>query len=514
MNSTFAGRSTTALIGPDDPRYSQLQLRGFNKRFASSPDHFRLVSSTDDIIEALEYAVSHGLRVVVRSGGHCLEGFVDDPAVRVIIDMSVMTGVSYDSAMFAFAIEAGTTLGEVHRKLFMGWGVVLPAGQSPDIGIGGHVLGGGFGFLHRAYGLACDHLYAVEVVTVDSAGNASSVIATREEDDPYRELWWAHTGCGGGNFGIVTRYWFRSPDSDGRSPTEALPTAPASVATLKAEWNWQDIDERTFTQLIANFGDWSERNAQADSPNATMFAVLLADYHYPGAKIVLRAMSIAGTSAEEQLQNYLREVTNDITPQPIVSTSNSTWLKFALDPFPDLFATNPGGTNSSLVKMKAKDALLRKRHNDRQIAAMYRHLTRPDLAIGGAIGFATYGGRINSAQPDATASVHRSSIMDTSYGVGWMDAEAEARSLAWVRELYQDVFAETGGVPAPNASNEGAMINHPDADLADPSINTSDVPWHRIYYGDNYSRLQRVKAEWDPNNVFHHALSIRLPDNS
>ncbi len=512
MNSTQINRSTTALIGPDDPRYSQLQLRGFNKRFASAPDHFRLVTSPEDVIEAVEYAVSRGLRVVVRSGGHCLEGFVDDPAVRVIIDMSLMTGVSYDSAMFAFAIEAGTTLGEVHRKLDMGWGVVLPAGQSPDIGIGGHVLGGGFGFLHRVYGLACDHLYAVEIVTVDASGKARSVIATCEEDDPYRELWWAHTGCGGGNFGIVTRYWFRTPDSDGRNPVAALPTAPASVATLKAEWNWQDIDEGAFTRLVINFGDWSERNADADSPNATMFGVLLADYQYPGAKIVLRAMSIAGKSGETQLQNFLREIISGITQAPIISTGYSTWLKFALDPFPELFATNPGGTSSSLVKMKAKDALLRKRHNDRQIKAMYRYLTQPDLGIGGAIGFATYGGRINTVAPDATASMHRSSIMDTSYAVGWIDAEAEARSLAWARELYHDVFAETGGVPAPNESNEGAMINHPDADLADPAINTSGVPWHRIYYGDNYSRLQRVKAEWDPNNVFHHALSIRLPD--
>jgi FAD/FMN-containing dehydrogenase len=73
------------------------------------------------------------------------------------------------------------------------------------------------------------------------------------------------------------------------------------------------------------------------------------------------------------------------------------------------------------------------------------------------------------------------------------------------------VFAETGGVPVPNERSEGALINHPDADLADPAWNTSGVPWHAMYYQDNYARLQRVKAKWDPRNVFHHALSIRLP---
>jgi hypothetical protein len=69
-------------------------------------------------------------------------------------------------------------------------------------------------------------------------------------------------------------------------------------------------------------------------------------------------------------------------------------------------------------------------------------------------------------------------------------------------------------VPVPNAENNGALINHPDADIADPSWNTSGVPWHAIYYKDNYARLQRVKACWDPRDVFHHALSIRLPDDA
>jgi hypothetical protein len=94
-----------------------------------------------------------------------------------------------------------------------------------------------------------------------------------------------------------------------------------------------------------------------------------------------------------------------------------------------------------------------------------------------------------------------------------LNAEGEARSLAWVLDFYRDVFAETGGVPVPNAENDGALINHPDADIADPRWNTSGVPWHATYYKGNYARLQRVKARWDPCNVFHHALSIRLPDD-
>ncbi|MGF0175417.1 BBE domain-containing protein [Streptomyces sp. Marseille-Q5077] len=51
-------------------------------------------------------------------------------------------------------------------------------------------------------------------------------------------------------------------------------------------------------------------------------------------------------------------------------------------------------------------------------------------------------------------------------------------------------------------------MNYPDTDLADPARNTG-APWHALYFGDNYRRLQRVKATWDPRNVFHHALSVR-----
>lgn len=291
-------RTASDNIGPDDPRYAELLRRGFNKRFESKPDYFRLVGSTDEVIDAMQLAVRDELRLVVRSGGHCLEGFVADPAVRVIIDTSPMTSVSWDPDMKAFAIEAGTTLGEVHRKLFIGWGVVLPAGQSPDIGIGGHALGSAFGFLHRQHGLAGDHLYAVEVVYVDETGTARSVVATREPSDPNRELWWAHTGGGGGNFGIVTRYWFRSHDADGSDPTRALPKAPDSVVTLKAEWSWSDLDEHAFTQLLRNYGEWCERNSDDGSPYSTMFSVLIAGRHDQG-RIALRGMSIAGASAEQ-----------------------------------------------------------------------------------------------------------------------------------------------------------------------------------------------------------------------
>jgi FAD/FMN-containing dehydrogenase len=154
----------TPKIGPDDPRYPDLLQKRFNKRFTGRPDNVRLVQSTAQVVEALQEAVRDELRVVVRSGGHCLEGFVSDPEVRVVIDMSLMNDLRFDPQMGGFAVEAGVTLGEAYRKLYLGWGVTVPAGESPDVGFGGHVVGGAFGFLCRQHGLAADHLHAVEVV--------------------------------------------------------------------------------------------------------------------------------------------------------------------------------------------------------------------------------------------------------------------------------------------------------------------------------------------------------------
>ena len=124
------------------------------------------------------------------------------------------------------------------------------------------------------------------------------------------------------------------------------------------------------------------------------------------------------------------------------------------------------------------------------------------------LGFVTYGGKVNTLPPDATACPQRDSILSAACNVGWGDPRDEARHLAWVRAFYREMFADTGGVPVPGDLCDGAMINHPDVDLADPAWNTSGIPWSTLYYKGNYARLQRVKARWDPRNVFRHALSV------
>ena len=321
-------------IEPDDPRYGDLAGRG-SKRFAGTPDYVRLVSSTDHVVTAVQDAVREQRRLAVRSGGHCLEGFVADPAIRVVIDMSLMTDIYYDPTMGAFAIEAGARLGDAYRKLFLGWGVTIPAGVSPNVGVGGHVLGGGFGFLCRLHGLAADHLYGVEVVVVDATGTAMCVVATRESSDPNRELWWAHTGGGGGNFGIVTRYWFRSSGTTRAGPAALLPTAPASVLTFNAAWNWRDIDEPAFTRLARNFGEWCERNSAPGTPAAALYSTLVLAHRQHGT-LDLSGLVIAGSEADPLLEAHLTAINDGVGVPYTRTTTRKPWLAFALDPAPGL----------------------------------------------------------------------------------------------------------------------------------------------------------------------------------
>ena len=491
-------------ILPGDLRYASVINKQFNKRYTANPDYICVAHSVSDAAEALADAVREDLRVVVTSGGHCLEGFVSDPQVRVIIDVSPMKRVFHDTTMNAIAVECGATVGETFRALHENWGTVVPLGEYPGIGMGGHVVGGAFGFLCRELGLAADYLYAVEVITVNADGNVAVVIATREADDPNRELWWAHTGAGGGNFGIVTRYWFRAHDVNSNDPSLILPKAPERITTFEVTWSWADIDASSFERLLVNHGEWSEQHSAPDSPARTLFTTLELHRKQFG-KIIIRGLSTEPVIAEAQIRDYVSAMSVGIPApsEPVIERLG--WLEFALNPFPALFGGSPGG-----VSMKAKDAMLKRRLDNEQIKVAYEYLTTDAFNLMGAmLGLATYGGRVNSALPDATAAPQRASIFDVACNTGWMNPSDAEANLRWAREFYRALFASTGGVPAPGTHYDGCLINHPDADLADAALNTSVTPWHTLYFQQNYPRLQQVKSRWDPHNIFHHALSIR-----
>ena len=255
---------------------------------------------------------------------------------------------------------------------------------------------------------------------------------------------------------------------------------------------------------MQNHGAWCEEHSGVASPNASLWT-LLEIHRQQFGKIVVRGVSTAGDGAERQIEEHLAALGAGVGAPAAKEVARMGWLDFALNPLPDLFAMPPGG-----VSVKVKDAMLKRRFTDAQIDVAFDYMTRTDHDVmGGVLGLATYGGRVNTVAPDATASGQRSSILDTACNTGWLDPADEAKNLTWVRAFYRELFADTGGVPVPGDAYDGAFINHPDTDLADLTLNTSGVPWHTLYYQANYPRLQRVKARWDPLDVFHHALSVR-----
>ncbi|MGW2545747.1 FAD-binding oxidoreductase [Kitasatospora sp. NPDC001574] len=497
------------VVRPGDARYDSLS-HGNNFRFVGSPQEIRLVGSTEQVVRAVSDAVRTGRRIAVRSGGHCFEDFTAGPEVRLLLDLSPMDAVGFDPVMGAFTVRPGATLGQVYRTLFKGWGVTIPAGGCPEVGAGGHLVGGGYGPLSRRYGSVVDHLHAVEVAVVDRDGTARAVVATRDPDDPHHDLWWAHTGGGGGNFGVVTRYWLRSPQPEGAGlrphddPSCLLPSAPGTLLTVLVVWAWDErMTERAFSALLRNFGTWHERNSAPGSRAAHLYAVLIAGHRAAGAVEMAVQVDAGLPDADALLTDFVSAVTAGTgTTPPLTLRRTLPWLQAVTWPG----TGEPGNIDTRRYKDKA--GYLRRGLTDTQLSTAYRHLTNDTGSTESGMLLVGYGGRVNAVAPDATAVAQRDSVMKAVYYTVWADETDDASRLAWVRDFYRDVYRDTGGVPVPGDVSDGSYINYADTDLADPAWNTSGTPWHTLYYKANYPRLQQIKARWDPRGIFRHALAI------
>ncbi len=185
--------------------------------------------STDDVVQAVNFARDHQLLTAVRGGGHSWPGksVCDD---GIMIDLSHMLNVEIDTGKPCAYTAGGALLGHLDDAA-LAKGFVTTAGVVSHTGVGGYTTGGGFGRLNRKYGLTIDNLIGAEVVTAD--GKARRVSADEEPD-----LFWAIRG-GGGNFGVVTQFDFRLHPFD-RNVLSGLIVWPIDqardVLEFYAEW--------------------------------------------------------------------------------------------------------------------------------------------------------------------------------------------------------------------------------------------------------------------------------------
>jgi FAD/FMN-containing dehydrogenase len=476
-----------ARVLPKDPRYDAL-CRGFNQRFAGKPAYIEVCGTAEQVRQAVQLAVDHSLRVTVRCGGHCYEGFVSHNDGGVIIDLSPLRGVGKDRDGL-YCVEGGCTLWDVYVQLYRRYGVTLPGGTCYSVGVGGHVPGGGYGALSRKFGLTIDYLFAVELVHVTRQGKAAIVTARRDAaQEAERELLWAHQGGGGGNFGVATRFWFKD-----------LPAAPAQAYLVDLAWDWADINRDGFRHLVGEYGKFFAENSGVDSAYKDLFAELHLN-HRAARQIGLLALTVGKEAAA------VEALVDRIKPPGVrvpAAKPYGRWL-----PWIEAAQTmNPSGANR---RAKHKGAFQNRPFPAAQVDVLWDFLTSDKYhnAVAG-VQIDAYGCQINAVAADRTAMPHRSSVLLLQYMAHWANAKGAAQTgdgddtnLEWLRKFYTAMYGERG--PLPDGTVDGSYVNFPDTDLRD---------WQKLYYKDNYARLQQVKKRWDSANVFRHAQSIEMPQD-
>jgi FAD/FMN-containing dehydrogenase len=456
---------------PGEARYP-VEKQLFNPLFDGvQPQGIAHCSSAKDVAACLRFAEDHGLPFAVRGGGHSFAGY--STSTGLVIDMGPMAGVELGAGGVA-TVGAGARLIDVYAGL-ANRGVMIPAGSCPSVGIAGLTLGGGVGVVSRKYGLTIDSLDAVEIVLADGR-----VVTCDEEHEP--DLFWALRGAGGGSFGVVTSFRFR--------------TYPApSLALGGMRWPWSAAD-----RVLAAWQEWAP-NAP---PELWSNALLLAGDERGGDPTVRVGAVYVGSS--DSLDGLLADLARRVGVTP----SHRYRLHKG---YLDAMRFEGGCSDTSVQRCRPVSAggvlereasVARAEYLAKPLSAegrgtivdaVERHQRDPQLR-GGGVAFDAYGGAIARVAPDATAFAHRNPIcgvlLNGTFPAGAPASMVDAAS-AWVDGLGRDLAAEVNGE---------AYQNYVDPRRED---------WAHAYYARNLSRLKQAKAMYDPHDRFHFAQSIPLP---
>ena len=499
-----------------DPRYDTLK-KGHNLRWPASEadavSRIEVCESPEDAADALQRIVNAGLRPTVRSGGHCYEDFFANNPDGAILDLGMLTQMNPPGKGAPYTIGAGTQLWQAYVELYKRYDVTIPGGTCGTVGAGGHITGGGYGTLSRLHGLTVDWLSAVDILTVDAKGKVVPRKVDRTHDP---DLFRACRGAGGGNFGVITNYTF-----------DSLPKPPQEVILAHMSWPWADMSLERFTEILTTFGNYWEMRGK-DPDTWGMFADLVVS-HQAGGRF---GMSVQfcnrdGTCKDLSVLTEYLDRFQECKPSAGTPTGPSV---FGVPPasagqpvcigahtmarYDWLLAVEADIGGGSSSRAKYKSAYMKRGFTAEDARCMYKHMTRtmPGVDLRSSIlQIDSYGGAINRKNlVDETAAAQRSSVIKLQYQTYWREEKDDDARLTWIRDFYRemysgaDVDSKYRSTPYPGERFDGCYINYPDKDmLAYPF-------WPQLYYGDQlYAFLQGVKRRYDPNNIFHHAMSVR-----
>lgn len=431
--------TTGRVVTPEDEKYDETRAV-FYGGIDKRPAAIVRVRNVDDVRRVIETARREGYELAVRSGGHSISGYSTTDG-GLVIDLREMAKIAIDRDARTAWIETGATAFQITEALAP-HNLVIGFGDSGSVGVGGITLGGGIGFLVRRFGLTIDSLIGAELVTAD--GRHLRVDETREP-----ELFWALRG-GGGNFGVVTRLKFRLnelPHFTGG--ILILPATPETIAGFAA----------------ASVAAPDELSTIGNVMPAPPLPFLPAEHH--GRLVIFAFMSFAGEDQAAQ---------RAIAPFRALATPLADMVKPG--PYVAMYPPeDPSYKPTAVARTMFVDGI-----SAGAATTVHDVLSRSDATMRVAQ-LRALGGAMARIPPDATAFAHRSKPMLVNVAAFYQgDADREKRR-AWVKDFKNALQPD-------DAAYVGFLTDDGEARI------------RATYPGATWDRLRRVKATYDPTNLF------------
>jgi hypothetical protein len=432
-----------ALLRPGDVGYEDTR-KIHNGMIDRRPALIARCAGVADVLTGVRFAREHDLLVSVRGGGHGMPGFAVCEG-GLMLDLSGMKSVHVDPHHRTVRAEAGVTWGEFDHET-QAFGLATTGGVVGSTGIAGLTLGGGHGFLMRRYGLACDNLLSVDVVTADGRWLCAS--ATE-----HAELFWGLRG-GGGNFGVVTSFEYRL------HPLETMLAGMVIYPMAQAKAFLKRYREVTSTAP----DELGSLVALGTLPDGTQAAVLLVGYSGPIAD---------GEKLLRPLREFGPPLADQVSPSPYM----------ALQGISEHF--NPRGYRNYL-----KTNYLRELSDDAIDILVERYASVP--APFSHIVVEHMGGAVSRMDRQATAYNYRDAQYNFLIVGMWADPAQDARAIPWVRSLWQALQPFSSG---------NIYVNY-ESDVGVDRVQAA-------YGAAKYDRLVALKNTYDPTNFFRLNANIK-----